>query len=219
MRASCYLSTVKSDPCESRADYLGYVAHEMRNPLATALWCAELLGRLPPEERAGERGQRLALSVQRAIQRLSRLVEDHFLAERVSSRGVPLHLEQVPVREVLAEAAERGAPGLAEVEAPGDLAARADRALLSRALEALVAAAARDGTRVRAEARPGAGGAVVTVRGAPAKPSDLELPHKGSPSDASGRSLGLTVAAAVAAAHGAGLEVQDGALVLTWPVG
>ena len=36
---------------EERSGYLGFVAHEVRNPLSTALWSAELLARMSPAER------------------------------------------------------------------------------------------------------------------------------------------------------------------------
>jgi hypothetical protein len=156
------------------------------------------------------------MTAQRAVQRLSRLVEDHLLAERLASGGMPLRAERVAIGEALCEAAA-GAPGGAEVDAPTGLAVTADRALLCRALEALLAAAGREGTPVRAEARAAAGAATVTVRGAPVAPEALELPQRGSGSDPSGRSLGLMAAAAVAEAHGALLTCRDGALVLSWP--
>src|SRR5919198_5230984 len=79
----------------SRGGFLGFVAHEMRNPLSTALWSAELLARLSPEERSGPRGEKLAGMALRALQRLRFLIEDHFLAERLDIDGILVRLEPV----------------------------------------------------------------------------------------------------------------------------
>jgi hypothetical protein len=170
---------------------------------------------MAPDERGGDRGQRMAASAQRALQRLSRLVEDHFLAERLDLGGVSLRSEEVPLRQALARAAAAVGDAV-EVVAPDGLAVRADPEMLGRVLESAVAAAARGGAPVRAEATPAPGGALVRVSGAPLAPGALDLPGKGSPSDPAGRSLALVLAAAVARAQGASLRVEAGALVLEW---
>ena len=41
-----------------RGKYLGFVAHEIKNPLATALWSSDLLKRMGPEDRSGERAEK-----------------------------------------------------------------------------------------------------------------------------------------------------------------
>jgi hypothetical protein len=169
-------------------------------------------------ERGGSRGEKLALTARRAILRLSRLIEDHLLTERLAAGGLAVRIEDLPLRELLADAAAKaGGEAGADVEVPDGLQVRGDRALLARALEALVAAAARGGTRVRAEALPAPGGTVIAIRGAPVGAEELGLPRRGSPSDPSGGSLGLVMATAVAAAQGASLAAEEGALVLTWP--
>lgn len=201
-----------------RTAYLGFVAHEARNPLSTALWCSELLGRLSPEDRAGPRGEKLARLAQRALVRLARLLEDHFLAERLEERGLPLRREPVPLGEALAAAATKAAPaGGCTVEATEALCLLADRATLARALEALVAVSGRDGAAVVAEARASLGGVEIAFRGAPLAEAALERPRRGSPSDPSGRSLALLMAGEVARAHGGSLGLEQGTLVLRWP--
>jgi len=204
---------------EDGGGYLGFVAHEARNPLATALWCSELLGRLGPDERGGARGQKLAGLAHRALKRLSRLLEDHFLAERIRAGGFPIRAEAVELRAALAEAAERAAPegGFGADVAEGIFLC-ADRALLLRALEALVAAAGREGAPVRAGGRAEGDRACLRLDGAPFPADALERPRKGAPSDPSGRGLGLAMAAEVARAHGASLRVESGALALAWPL-
>ena len=70
-----------------RGDHLGFVAHEVRNPLSTALWSAELLARMTPEERGGARGEKLTAMCLRSLGRVRQLVEDHFLCERLDAGG------------------------------------------------------------------------------------------------------------------------------------
>lgn len=209
---------MKSSPCEARSSYLGFVAHEFRNPLATALWCAQLLGRLDPAERAGARGLKLAATAQRAMARVGRLLEDHFLAERLLAGGLAIRLEQVVLGAAAQEAAEAAAPaGGAAIGIPEGLAVTADRQLLLRALESAIAAAGREGAPVRVEAAAGAAGVLVRVQGAPLAPGALEQPGKGVPSDPSGRALGLFAARAAMEAQGGGLTVEEGALLLSIP--
>ena len=46
-------------PSGKRARYLGFVAHEIKNPLATALWSCDLLKRMEGAERSGERAEKM----------------------------------------------------------------------------------------------------------------------------------------------------------------
>src|SRR5512138_522027 len=84
-----------------RGAFLGFVAHEVRNPLSTALWSAELLARLSAEERGGARGEKLVGMCLRSISRVRQLVEDHFLCERLDSGGIPVRAEGVGLREAV----------------------------------------------------------------------------------------------------------------------
>jgi signal transduction histidine kinase len=204
---------------EGDGGYLGFVAHEARNPLTTALWCSELLGRLAPEERGGPRGNKLAGLAHRALRRLSRLLEDHFLAERLRAGGYPIRAEAVDLGPALTEAAERaGIEGGFQADVAEGMVLHADRGLLVRALEALVAAAGREGAAVRAEARVEAGRATLRLAGAPLPPEALERPRKGAASDPTGRVLGLAMAAEVARAHGATLRLDPAGLSVSWPL-
>ena len=212
------MGAVTRSPTEARAGYLGFVAHEFRNPVATALWCAELLGRISPEERAGARGAKLVALALRSVRRISSLVEDHLLAERLRAEGIPLKIEAVALREAAAEAGERAAPpgGLSLAVADGTM-VQADRALLGMLLEALVGAAGREGAAVRVEALARDGALRLAVRGAPQQPDALDLPRKGTVSAGSPRPLGLVMAAAAAAALGLHLRAEGDLLELAWP--
>jgi len=204
-------------PATPRASHLGYVAHEIRNPLSTALWTAELLARLPPEERGGARGERLAGMCMRSVARLRLLFEDHFLSERLDAGGYPVRPEPLLLAEVLDDAVARKPTAAIPIERAIDdgLRVMADRAILGRVLDALLAASAVEVAAVAVAASRQ--GARVEVRVSGAAPGSLTDPGKGAPSEQRGRSLALPMARRAAAALGGSLEVVGGAYLLSIP--
>jgi K+-sensing histidine kinase KdpD len=201
-----------------RASFLGFVAHEVRNPLSTALWSAELLGRIPAAERAGARGEKLSAMCLRSIARVRQLVEDHFLCERLDAGGIPFRPEPVALREVLdALLARPGDRGEVTIDVDPALAVVADRTLVERALDALLAMAGAEGTAVRVGARAEAAAIALVVSGRQPAPDALEDPTKGSPSDAHGRALALPLARRIARAIGGALAATEGGYVLSLP--
>ncbi len=204
---------------ESRGEYLGFVAHEVRNPLSTALWSAELLARMAPEERGGARGEKLTAMCLRSLGRVRQLVEDHFLSERLDAHGIAMRAEPIPLHGLLEEVAGRRMLELVEptLDVPPNLTVNVDRTLLDRAVEALLGAAGRDGAAVRVTARAVAGRLELRFEGAPYTPSSLDDPRKGVQGDAKGRSLSLPMARRIAATLGGTLAVDGGGLVLSLP--
>ncbi|HET9594208.1 MAG TPA: histidine kinase dimerization/phospho-acceptor domain-containing protein [Anaeromyxobacteraceae bacterium] len=199
---------------EVRAGFLGFVAHEMRNPLSTALWSAELLARLAPEERGGARGEKLAGMSLRALQRLRTLMEDHFLAERLDVSGIPLRLETVPLRDAIEAGAGKAAVERLAADV-GDAEVLADRSVLERLLEALLAVSAKGSPDVRVTAERRDEAWAVLVQGAPPVADALAVPQKGSPSDPTGRALALHMAVRAARALGGDLQpLSDGFLLV-----
>lgn len=124
-----------------RPSHLAYVAHEIRNPMSTALWTAELLQRLTAQERGGPRGEKLAGICLRSVGRVRLLVEDHLLCERLDAGGYPVRPEPVPLGDVLAVVAGRWPAGEGALALPASdgLVALADRPLLERLLDGLLA--------------------------------------------------------------------------------
>ena len=202
-----------------RGSFLGFVAHEMRNPLSTALWSAELLARLSSEDRGGARGEKLTGMCLRALQRLRSLVEDHFLAERLDVGGILFCLEAVLVREAVAAVATKVGVAELALEIEEGLAVRADRGILERVLDGLLATAGRGGSPVQLL---GAGRtrdtALLRVRGAPPAPDALELPQKGTASDPTGRALALYTALRAAQALGGSLSTTQEEYLLVLPL-
>jgi K+-sensing histidine kinase KdpD len=208
----------RPDP-DQRADYLGFVAHEVRNPLSTALWSAELLSRMTEVERGGARGEKLTAMCLRSLGRVRQLVEDHLLCERLDARGIPLRPEAIPLRELLEQISGRRAPDLAApaLQVAAELVVEADRTLLERALEALLAVAARDGAAVRVEARHQGDRITIGVAGAFLGESPLEDPKKGAQGDARGRALALPLVRRIAETLGGSLTLAGDGLALSVP--
>ncbi len=207
------------DALPGRPSRLAYVAHEVRNPLSTALWSAELLARLSPAERGGARGEKLAALCQRSLIRLRTLVEDHFLAERLDAGGLPQEHEALVLAERVREAAGRRPAGSGALQVAVDegLVAMVDRFLLDRILDALLGVAGAGGAPIQVDGARAEGAVVLRVRGAAPPPSGLDDPLRGAPPDASGRALSLPVARRAARAMGGSLRIEDGAYVLHLP--
>lgn len=200
-----------------RPSHLSYVAHEIRNPLSTALWTSELLTRLTPEDRGGARGAKLAGICLRSVGRVRLLVEDHLLCERLDAGGYPVRAEAVALTELLDLFQARWPEGVGSLTLPPaeGLVAWADRALLERALDGVLAVAAEGGSAVEVSVARVEGRLEVRVAGAP--PARLDDPGRGSPSEQRGRSLALPMARRVARALGGSLSVAGGGYLLAIP--
>ena len=204
---------------DTRAGRLAFVAHEARNPLATALWTSELLGRMSPEDRGGPKGEKLSAMCLRSVLRVRQIVEDHFLSERLDAGGYAIRVEPVVLVDVLGALLERRPAGAGPVTSTVDpsLAVSADRSLLERALEALVAVAGAEGTPVSLAARAGGGEVELSVTGRAPDAGALADPVKGAPSDPTGRALSLPLARRIAATLHGSIAARDGAWRLVLP--
>lgn len=202
---------------EQRPGYLGFVAHEVRTPLSTALWSAELLGHMAPAERAGARGEKLAATCRRALERLGHLVEDHLLAERLDAGGLPEHPEVAAVEDLIAAAVKRSGIQAWRAEGGLDLLVLADRAMAEKAVEGTLAAAARGGAAVEVHGRLLGGWVTLLIVGAEPPPQALEDPRRGSEPVDRVRPLALPMARRAARAAGGRLAVEGGAYLLELP--
>jgi K+-sensing histidine kinase KdpD len=204
---------------EARSGHLGFVAHEIRNPLSTALWTAELLARMSGAERGGARGEKLSAMCLRSIARVRQLVEDHLMTERLDAGGLATRVEPLGLADVVAALLERRPADAApvRVDIDQDLGVDADRALLERAIETIVAFAGGEGVPVRVAARGGVEAIDVVVSGKPPDGAALADPVKGSPSDPTGRALGMPLARRIAVALGGELTAGADGWRLTLP--
>jgi signal transduction histidine kinase len=207
-------------PQGKRGKYLGFVAHEIKNPLATALWSCDLLKRMEGADRTGERGEKMIDVSLRALRRMRRLIDDFFTIERLLESGYELKRERLVLKELVDHAlrtlAEKDgiatagwATELDGVEVQGDpeMLRRAVRAALEYMARASpkprLSLAAREQTLlVRAEAAP-----------VPVLPP---APEERASGDATGSVLGFALAARILEAHGGRIEERDGALALVF---
>jgi len=201
-----------------RAAFLGFVAHEIRNPLSTALWSAELLTRMPAADRSGARGEKLSAMCLRSIGRVRQLLEDHFLCERLDVGGIPLRADPLALREIVDGLLDHHSDrGEVSVEVDPTVAVIGDRTLVERALEGLVSVAGAEGAAVHVVARAEPHLVAIEVSGRPPAAHALEDPAKGSPSDPRGRALALPLVRRIARVLGGALAASDGGYVLSLP--
>jgi len=206
-------------PGGKRAKYLGFVAHEIKNPLATALWSADLLKRMTGEDRAGERAEKMIDVSLRALRRMRRLVDDYFTLERLLEDGYELKRDRVSMQELIDAAlqhlAEKDGMTVSDwtVAAEGDV--NGDPEMLKRgvrlAIEYVARGAGTKPPRVSIEALD----RVIRIS-AESPPSPLIPPsaEERPTGDPLGGVLGFALAARILEAHGGRIEERDGALAL-----
>lgn len=204
-----------------RGKYLGFVAHEIKNPLATALWSCDLLKRMEGADRTGERAEKMIDVSLRALRRMRRLIDDYFTIERLLEHGYELKRERLFMKDLLNGAlqtlAEKDGVATAgwgievdgaQVSCDGEMMRRALRAALEymarSSPQPRLSIAARDNVlQIRAEAGPN-----------PLLPPPPEERPSGDPT---GSVLGFALAARILEAHGGHIEERDGALALVFP--
>jgi len=212
-------------PPGKRGKYLGFVAHEIKNPLATALWSCDLLKRMGPADRVGDRAEKMIDVSLRALRRMRRLIDDYFTIERLLEHGYELKRERVSLRElvepVLRTLEEKD--GIAtegwQLEL-GDAVTLGDAEMLRRAVRASLEHMARSSQKphltisVHADGRNPALHIRAEVPPQPMVPPEPEERPSGDPA---GAVLGFALAARILASHEGRLEEREGGLLLVLP--
>jgi len=212
-------------PPGKRGKYLGFVAHEIKNPLATALWSCDLLKRMEPADRVGERADKMIDVSLRALRRMRRLIDDFFTIERLLEHGYDLKRERVslkdlvePVLRVLSE--KDGIASEGWVLDIGDAATAGDSEMLRRAVRLALEHMARAAPNARLAVTSRSDGAHPAlhirsdVQPAAVIPPDPEDRPSGDPT---GAVLGFALASRILAFHGGRLEEREGGLWLVLP--
>jgi len=137
-----------------RGKYLGFVAHEIKNPLATALWSCDLLKRMQGADRTGERADKMLDASLRALRRMRRLIDDFFTIERLQEQGYDLKRERLDLRELVGVALQTLAEkdGIATegwVVDVGEAGVVGDSEMLKRALRGAIEQMARSSSGSR----------------------------------------------------------------------
>jgi signal transduction histidine kinase len=210
-----------------RSKYLGFVAHEIKNPLATALWSCDLLKRMEEADRAGPRAEKMVDAGLRALRRLRRLVDDYFTIERLGEDGYELHREPIELRALvdgaIASLADKeGTPlGGSRVDAAAGR-VTGDVELLTRGLRLILehmskGRPAEAELAIRAQPLAAGGGEILVRAAAPPEPLVPPPPEDRPAGDPHGAVLGYALAQAILEAHGGSLAEREGGLLLTLP--
>ena len=206
-----------------RRELVAWLSHDLRTPLAGIRAMAEAIedGVAPPEDTYPSR-----IRVQ--ADRMAAMIAQLLSLARLQSESVQLDRADVDLRDIVSDAvasarilAER--KGIHVVGCPGrPVVVTVDAAEVSRALDNLVVNAVTHtspGGTIELDLGADAGAAVVRVADACGGIDERDLPHvfdtgwRGdsgrTPGDDQGTGLGLTVARAIARAHGGDLTVSN----------
>lgn len=208
---------------KTRGKYLGFVAHEIKNPLATALWSVDLLKRMEGPDRSGPRSDKIIDASLRALRRMRRLVDDFFTLERLQNGTFELRNEGLQLRALvdgaLAQLAEKeGIPAIRfSADVPDQLSVRGDVEYLRRGLrgafETVSRAAPEAFIALAGGSADGEVFLVVRGEGLP-RPLAPAAPEERPSGDPFGAVLGFALCEAVFAAHGGRVEEKDEGLYL-----
>jgi signal transduction histidine kinase len=205
---------------ERERAFVADASHELRTPLALLKTELELALR---RSRSQEELERALRSAAEEADRLTRLADDLLLLARVDRGRLPLRREKVAARGLLARIAERfadrarAAGRKITVDAQDGLTLTADPLRLEQAIGNLLENALRHGgggIRLSAAARNGQAEVHVQDEGAgfPAEflPSAFDRFSRADEArSGDGAGLGLTIAAAIAAAHGGSIHAAN----------
>ena len=209
---------------EAQLAFLGGIAHDLRNPLATLKLTAAMgmMNERPLEDAREVRA--LFQRVDRQVAKLDRMVADLLDAARVEAGRLSLELQPCDVRVLVSEVVDQHRPTAPahriEVSLPdGPVPVRCDPIRIEQVLANLVGNAIKyspGGGRVRVGVTAEDGRATLSVadQGLGIAPEDQPFifepfrrgaRHEGIP----GMGLGLSVARRIVEAHGGALEVES----------
>ena len=213
-------------PPGRRGKYLGFVAHEIKNPLATALWSCDLLKRMDAADRAGPRADKMIDASLRALRRMRRLVDDYFTMERLQEQGYELRPEPVELRSLVEGAISQlgEKEGMStegwSMDVPAQVQVAGDQDMLKRAIRMLLEHLARGaaGTRVSIVGRTAPEGAQLVLRADPAPDKIVPpIPEERPSGDPTGAVLGFSLAETILRAHAGSVGERDNALFVILP--
>lgn len=127
---------------QMKTDFVSTVSHELRSPLTSIIGSLDTVSR-PELAPTHPTSQQLLQSARRQAARLQRLIEDLLVVSRIDRGAIPVHLENIALKEIFDEVNR-----VVQVEAsifvePADATVEADRDHLTRVLINLVENAAK----------------------------------------------------------------------------
>jgi PAS domain S-box-containing protein len=218
---------------EAREQFIGILAHDLRNPLGAIEGTAELLGLA---DDIPERHARNFARIARNTQRMAAMIRDvlDFTRGRLGG-GIPIEREPCDLGHICAEAVaemKQAHPGRAiHCDAIGNLSGKWDPARIEQVLSNLIGNAVQHGLDpIRVSARnDDRDGVIVTVHsmGTPIPdeliPTIFEPFRRGERGSSQGLGLGLYIVSEIVRSHGASVSVssseRDGTMfTIHWPV-
>ena len=120
-----------------KTDFVSTVSHELRSPLTSIIGSLDTVNRpeLAPQE---PMSQQLLDSARRQAGRLQRLIEDLLVVSRIDRGAIPVHLDEVEVKEIFDEVTRVVSIEPTSTVEPANLAVYADRDHFQRILINLV---------------------------------------------------------------------------------
>ncbi len=199
------------------SEHLGFIAHELRNPLSAARATVHRM-----RDRPSIRGSRSVALLERSLRRASDMI-DNALSHASLKLGVETKMEAVALGDLLRDIEQDAGAELQSravrlnLAAPGGSVITADPRLLRSAVFNLVQNAlkfspAGSAVNVRVENVPGS--VTIEVEDAcgglpPGKVEELFSPTVQKGDDRSGFGLGLSIARQAVEAHGGRIDVRD----------
>jgi signal transduction histidine kinase len=214
---SQYVSDRDAELRRQMSEHLGFIAHEVRNPLSSARMA---LGLLQKKELAA--GGRVVDLLARTMRRTADVI-DNALNHASLSLGVTPRLETLRLRELLNElvddftAEAEGKDIEIDVSASADLVLQGDKRLMHSAISNLLQNALKfspPSSAIHVRARQVGGRVSIEVEDScgglpPGRAEDLFKPLVQRGEDQTGFGLGLAIAQQAAHAHGGTLSVRD----------
>ena len=127
---------------QMKSDFVSTVSHELRSPLTSIIGSLDTVNRpeLAPKEPTS---QQLLISARRQAGRLQRLIEDLLVVSRIDRGAIPVHPEDLHLKEIFDEVNRTVSIEPTIAVDPENLMVRADRDHLMRVLINLVENAAK----------------------------------------------------------------------------
>jgi PAS domain S-box-containing protein len=208
----------------ARDEMLAIVAHDLRNPLNTIYMTSQLLLELVPESDRPKEHRQLAI-VQRAAERMNRLIQDLLEVKRIEGGNLTLEKRLTDPSEVVSEAIEllRPIASASSVRLESDVSPdipmiTVDSPRIQQVLSNLVGNAIKftpAGGQIVLSARPAEREACFVVADTGPGIAPDAIPHifgrfwQAKRADRRGIGLGLTIAKGIVEAHGGRIWVES----------
>jgi PAS domain S-box-containing protein len=222
---SARLYKLSQQAIRARDEVLGVVAHDLRNPIHTAMLAADGLVRPEPDEERRQTASKLAEVIRRSLDRANRLIQDLLEVSCIEAGRLALELAPVSSHGLVRDAVESFVPTAAAHSLAIETSVGrslppviADSERLARVFSNLLDNASKftpPGGRVQVGAEPHGGEVCFWVRDTGRGIRQQEAQHvfdrfsQTGPTDRRGAGLGLSIAKGIIEAHRGRIWVES----------